>query len=326
MPSSNNQDPIDAAKELLGISDNLPILDLCERLTELRNSKHPDLFQDPKLKEEAEEQFKSIGELLGTLERLAQREHLSRTSSQLAVSQPQYEIVTLKIKISQLSEQLFKTKRDLETQTQANILLHNKNKSTEDTKTKENIKDLIETYKPKKGSTLRSATAFTMTAALGVILKIDSIAPVIQKYSPFDPIIINSAVVFALASVLLFALRQHTKSKEFENLAEWVCTTSFSDGFSGWLKKSRGPNPTEFSESEAVEYITQQLASRRLLKFTNTLLQLELLTDSPIDALKNAFIYSLMGRGMINHSSTQGMSRTFTIKGTRFFDFNNLPF
>jgi hypothetical protein len=93
MSQDLQKNPIERAKDLLGIRDEIKSPELYKKLREYRNNIHPDRFQEDEQKKQAEEKFNEIQTLLAEVFAYIQREELGATPSDLIHYKPLYDNV-----------------------------------------------------------------------------------------------------------------------------------------------------------------------------------------------------------------------------------------
>ena len=320
-----NKSIIQKVKDELGITDDLSSTELYDLLHKYRSSQHPDKFTDDTRKKEAEEKFKNLNTLLQELASYIEIEKLQKKPSEIIPFQKDFDLV----KSKQENVNLEETIKDLELTIRVDkIKIENLKKELarlRSEKVDKKTKELIKLYKPTKKNLFALGITFFLTFIVGILTKIEEIAAIISKYSPFNEKILNYIIFGILILIPMKYLKMVYEESRIQKLSNKIKTPLFINKFYKYLNDS---NVTEsFTEMNVYDYLTNQLVPKnKISKFVNSKI-FHLYNEITIDSLKDIFIYNLINKQLINISTAEKLDRTFKIvKGYNSLDFDDFDF
>jgi hypothetical protein len=326
---------IQKVKDQLAISDDLSATELYDLLHKYRSSQHPDKYLDENFKKEAEERFKQLNLLLDELGNFIEKEKLQKKPSELILFEKDFEIIKTKQEILRFEKEIENLRlniqiKDIETN---NLKAEIKNLKTDlaratSDKVDKKTNDLIELYKPTKRSLLSLGLTFLLTIIIGVLTKIDQIALILKKYSPLQPIILNTLIFIFLIGIPLMYIKMIYEEHRIENAAKRIKTPKFILGFLIYLKENS--LYSSFTEMDVYNYLTQTLISRRPIVRYLYANVISIYNETTIDSLKDIFIFNLLNKRLIAISNADRLDRNFDIIRKTSFNINtdnmDLPF
>jgi hypothetical protein len=315
---------IQKAKDQLNTTEDLPATELYDLLHKYRSSNHPDKFTDKDLKEKAEEKFKDLNVLLKELQSFVEKESLEKKPSELVVYQKDFELIKLKQELIALEETnksltINITSKEYEIEKLTKALNKVRNVELE-----EKTSDLITLYKPNSKSLFSLGVTVVLTLVAGVLTKIEEVANLINKYSPFEPTTFKY-IVFAV--LLFFILRYCKKSIEgsqIEYAAKRIKTPLMINKFVNYLdNKGIGDS---FTEMNVYDFLSQEFIPKNYFSKLFFSKIFHLYSETTIDSMKDIFIYNLINRKLVTISSADRLDRKFRIAKSSYYMDYDLPF
>lgn len=302
---------IQKVKDELGITEDLPSIELYDLLHKHRNLQHPDKFADEERKKDAEEKFKRLNELLNELSKYIELEKQQKKPSDIIPYQKDYEIVKSKqqaidyeAKIKEL--QLINDYKDREIKT-----LRKEIASLQKDKVEEKTNDLIKHYKPSKKSLISQGIAFLVALVVGVLTKIDEVAIVLSKYFPFDPIYLNYFIFGILVFIPLRFITQYFLENKIDKAAKRIRTPLFNKKFLNYL--SEKDIKDYFTEMNVYDFLQTEFASKNSFSKTVRKYIYNVYSETSINSLKDIFIFNLLSKQLITISDADQLDRKFRI-------------
>lgn len=309
--------PLQKAREYAGVSDSVGAVELLEILRETRVSKHPDRFQAPAAKAKAEEEFKSIQELITNLDRLVQAEEAEAKPKDLVVYKPSYQLAASQRKVDSLKEERQRLTEDNKYLTEQVEHLEKQLVEKIDAKLIEQQERLRDLYKPKGKDYLTAGVLVALAAVIPIFSKIEEVSTFIARHSPFPPSYIDKTVFFALVLVLIMALKSLFEAHFVSNRADTVLSPTFSRKFIRSIEITRSiedPKPAKkglfFLESEVYSFIEKQPSPfwRLLRRFGFRAVSAQANTK-----LTGLFINMLLEKRLISISYATNLDRKFDV-------------
>lgn len=312
-------------KDELDLKEDLPSTDLYDLLHKHRSNNHPDKFTNDDTKNEAEEKFKELNVLLKELSNFIEKEKLEKKPSELIIYEKNFEVIQLKQEI---------------------ILLENKNKSLTSsneikqheierlTKTinkvrnddlAEKTSDLIKLYKPNSKNLFSLGLGIVLTLIVGVSSKIEEVANIINKYSPFEP----KTFKYIVFGILIFFILRYCKmiyeGSRIENSAKKIKTPILINKFVKYLEEKEIDD--SFTEMNVYDFLSKELVPKNIITKILFSKIFHLYSETTVDSMKDIFIYNLINRKLINISHAEKLDRKFRIIKSSYYHIDyDLPF
>jgi hypothetical protein len=308
---------IQKAKEALQIDDELSSIELLKLIKDHRKRIHPDRFTEDDARRHANEKFKDLGRLIDELNRYIENEKLQRGAKELALFEPLYDNVSLQSKIDDAEEKIKELEEKIKALNQTNeelnaSLTQKRNKELEE----ENI-ILKQLYKPSSQKLASLGILFLLSSVFAVMIKIEEVAAVIKKYSPFPELLLNNIIFGLFSFMLLLVVKQYFENKIISLKVSEVCSPKFSKEFWSYLnsiKNWEDDKTKDFAEEDVFYFIHGK--DNKIKKILASL-GFKIFQVETSDRLKNFVINTLLNKKLIEISLAKGLDRTFTIKEGR---------
>lgn len=317
-------DIIDRVKKYLQIEDNLSSVELLHLLKEHRKRIHPDKFSEEHAKKEAENKFKSLGELIDELDNFIQNDMLQRPAKEVALYEPIYDNFLLQKNLDRAlkkSEELNSTIKYLKEENEDLQKVINEKRSNELEHEEREIKNL---YKPSSRSLFSLGITFLLALVLAIMTRIDNISELLKKYSPLDNQIINNTIFILFILLLIIIIKQYVENLLLRRKIQTVCSTSSFKLFYKQLvekKQWNDKNPKEFNELDVFDFI---YGSKDWYKTVLSKLGFNLYHVGTYEKVKDYFINTLLNKKLIKVYYAKELDRTFTIKdGKSYYYYSN---
>jgi hypothetical protein len=315
---------IQRVKEFLQITDDLSSIELLHLLKDHRKRIHPDKFTEEVAKKEAEDKFKTIGQLIEELDRLIQIEKVNRGAKELALYEPLYDNVSLqneleaaKNKIEDLESKNTELQRD-------NDELQKSLEQKQSNEMEKEAQELKALYKPSPQRLASLGIVFLLSAALATMTKIEEVYSVIKKYSPIEEGYISPVVFGIFIFTLFIVLKQFIENKSIARRTGEVCSPLHCREFLQYLSEvneQEENRPKMFTESDALAFI---YGKKTWWKKTLSFLGFRMFHIETNDRLKNYFINTLLNKKLITIYHAKDLDRVFTIRdGKTYYYWNN---
>lgn len=320
---------IQKVKEELSVSDDLASTELYDLLHKYRNSQHPDKFVNDERKKVAEEKFKKLNTLLLELANFIEQEKQQKKPSEIIPFQKDYEIVKTKQQSIEYEEIIKNLKLKIEVN-EINIKEFKKEiLKLRSEKVDEKTIELIKLYKPTKRNLYSLGISFLLTLIAGVLIRIDNIAQIINKYSPLDQKVFNYIIFFILIFIPLRYLKMLFEESQIDKVSKRIKTPLFISNFVKYLDNKEVKD--SFMEMDVYDYLYTSLFPRNIVSKLFLSKIFNLYNETTIDSLKDIFIYNLINRQLISISSANKLDRRFKIINTTYyssvnFDLDDIPF
>lgn len=316
---------IQRVKDELDISDDLSSTELYDLLHKYRSSQHPDNFIDSDKQKEAEEKFKSLSSLLQELASFIEKEKLQKKPSEIIPYEKDFELVKTKQTNVRLEEEIENLKLTIRVNEYKIKELKKELVKLRSDKLDEKTKNLIELYKPSKKNLFALGITFFLTFIIGVLSRIDEIATLMSKYSPLDKTIFNYIVFIILVLIPIKYLKMIYEESRIQKLAKKIKTPLFIHKFSEFLEEKNDKD--KFVEMDVFNFLHAQFFPKNVFRrffFTKVF---NLYNEITIDSMKDIFIYNLFNKQLIEISSAENLSRSFSIiKKFRYADLDENEF
>lgn len=322
-----DKNTVDKTKALLGISEEIPINELYDKLYNYRNSQHPDKFQDSDAKTKAEQNFKEANSLLELLKKELELQLVSKNPSEILSYQKIYEDIILKQNIVDLQKEIKELKFKIEEKSSENLDLKKELMALRIEKLNEKKDELIQHYAPSKSGIFSNGIIFILVLITTILTKVEEIAVFISKYSPIPEYIFN----YLLFSILIFIpLRfgyKYLKQEIISNIAQLIITPPMIQLFLQQLKNNEKVD--NFSEINIYHFIERmRYPGNPIIRFLYVY-AFGVNSHIIVNSLKDIFIYHLLSKQLIEISRADRLDRNFRIiKGYYHisFDDDELPF
>lgn len=205
------------ALDLLGITNEIPIEELYDKLYEYRLSQHPDKYTDEEAKKLAEENFKLAGNLLDNLKRTIEVQIVEKKPNEIIHLQRTFDIIQVKQVNVEYQDEIQRIKNDLYHNEYIIKDLKKELKSLRKEKLKEKTDDLVNKYKPSGENLFSNGLIFVLSFMGLVFTRIEHVALFIGNYSPFPQeyfnIILFAILLFVPFRLLFIYIKQRVISK-----------------------------------------------------------------------------------------------------------------
>lgn len=350
MEEGDAPDPVERARELVGDdAGELSIDDLVMRLTEARRVFHPDNFRDEEQKKVAEGKFKEIPQLVKALTALRERSLTKLPANELIRRQPTFAEVDERLRtfaLEQENETLKAENRYLQLSVDA------LKKEYEDAVAARRDRDLEELkglYQPSRRRLVSLAITAVLAAAMYALTRVQAIADELVKSSAVQPDIIRRTAFAAMLIVLVIAVWQYLRHVLFNNMIAGCQTTSAASDFLTFVNENfyghHDPRLSVygFDEINVLRFIEERFGigqpllsklhsgttiwyvlRRRIRDLWHAseitaYRAMGLHTPQTVDRLKEAFIFYLIDRRLIEPRHANKLVHVFTIKRTSQF-------
>jgi hypothetical protein len=314
---------IQKVKTELGVEENLSSTELYDLLHKYRSNNHPDKFTDQDLKVQAGEKFKVLNPLLKELKIHIEKENLQKKPSELIIFEKDYESIKLKqqiITLEEANESLNSTINYKNREIEKLTATLNKARNAE---LAEKTSDLINLYKPNSKSLFSLGITIVLTLIAGVLTKIEEVANLINKYSPFSQLTFKYIVFSVLIFFILRYCKMSYEGGRIEYSAKKIKTPLIINKFVNYLDdKDIGDS---FTEIQVYDFLQNEFIPKNMFSRLFNSKIFHLYSETTIDSLKDIFIYNLINRKLITISSADRLDRKFKIVKYYYFDYD-LPF
>lgn len=313
---------IQKVKEELSISEDLESTELYNLLHKYRSSQHPDKFVNDERKKVAEEKFKKLNTLLLELANYIEQEKQQKKPSDILPFQKDYEIVKTKQQSIEYEEIIKSLKLKIEVK-EINIKeLKKEILKLRSEKVDEKTIELIKLYKPTKRNLYSLGISFLLTIIAGVLIRVDDIAQIINKYSPLDQKVFNYIIFIILIFIPLRYLKMLFEESQIEKASKKIKTPLFISKFVKYLDNKDSKD--SFTEMDVYDYLYNSLYPKNIISRLFLSGIFNLYNETTIDSLKDIFIFNLINRQLISISSANKLDRRFKIINTTYY--NNISF
>lgn len=179
------------------------------------------------------------------------------------------------------------------------------------------MKELAKLYKPTSRNLLSFGVTFLLTLVLDILTRVEQVAQIISRYSPFDQRAINYGIFAILVYIPLRYLKMVIEENKIQGVARRIKTPLFIRKFIEYLENM--DIKESFTEMNVYEFLSDQLVPKnKILKFMLSKI-IYLYGDATIDGLKDIFIFNLLNKELIEISDAERLDRKFKIlKGWRY--------
>jgi len=152
---------IEKIKNKLGLFEDISDVELLKRLSEARSQSHPDLFSDPVIKVEKEEEFKKYNNFYSSLEKYLEEKRATMLPSKMDQSKKEsFELMQKIVEVDKLKDEIKELSRknlDINEKNEINEKeIENLKKENYSQKEKENNNSIKDIYKIKKVTPITS--------------------------------------------------------------------------------------------------------------------------------------------------------------------------
>jgi hypothetical protein len=303
-------------KDFLQIDEEHSLFELANLLRQFRNGTHPDKFQNNELKDKAEVRFKDAQSLLTEIEKQLEIEQFNRKPTELVLYKPLYDMLQLQSDLDKVRNELEDTKNELLAEREKNISLEKELQKKKDDSLIAEIQHLQSVYKPSTRKYASLGLAVILTGALGMMVKMENVANILQKYSPFGQQYISTGLFVFLLLFLALMFRKLWESEYIKRKSEEVCSPKCASDFMACLKTKRTSDAPilEFSEVEVFDFIS---GGWQRLKSVVSFFGFNIFRRETVNRLKDIFIHTSLNKKLIDFSRAEDMQRYFTISSTR---------
>lgn len=315
---------IQKVKEVLQVTDDFSSIELLQLLKDHRKRIHPDKFTEETAKKEAEEKFKTIGQLIEELDRVIQIEKVNRGAKELALYEPLYDNVTLQNELEEAKGKI----EDLESKNdelqKANDELQKALEEKQTSEIEKEAQELKGLYKPSPQRLASLGIVFLLSAALVTMTKIEEVYAVIIKYSPIEETYIRPVVFGVFIFTLFIVIKQFIENKAMARRTGEVCSPLHCRDFLQYLSKIKEQEenrPKIFTESDALAFIYGRATWwKKALSF----LGFKMFHIETNDRLKNYFINTLLNKKLITIYHAKDLDRAFMVRdGKSYYYYQN---
>jgi len=302
---------IEKSKELLGITEDIEINELYDKLYDYRNSQHPDKYQDEETKKKAESNFKETGNLLESLKRELELQLVNKSPSEIVPYQDIYDEIQLKQKTVDFQDEIRDLKQKLSSKVDQITDLKKELKSLRLEKLDEKKDELRQQYTPTKKSIFSNGIIFILTLITSIFTKVEEIADFISKYSPIPENIFN----YILFGILLFIpvryFYTYLKQQLINQIAQLIVAPPMIQLFLEKLKdKKKNENFSEINVYNFMQRIKYPRYAFLRIIYSNIF---NLKSHIVLNSLKDIFIYNLLSKQLIEISRADNLDRNFRI-------------
>lgn len=307
-------------KNELQLNEDLPSTDLYDLLHKHRSNNHPDKFTNDDTKKEAEEKFKEVNVLLKELQIFIEKEKLEKKPSELIIYQKDFELIKLKQEIISLenkNETLTYSNESKQREIERLIKAINKVRNED---LAEKTSDLIKLYKPNNKNLFSLGLSIVLTLIVGVLSKIEDVANIINKYSPFEP----KTFKYIVFGILIFFILRYCKmiyeGGRIENSAKKIKTPFLINKFVNFLVEKG--NDDNFTEMDVYDFLSKELVPKNFITKILFSKIFHLYSETTVDSMKDIFIYNLINRKLITISHADKLDRKFKIIKSSYYSFD----
>src|ERR1035437_3544506 len=259
---------IQKVKNALDITDDFDALTLYDLLYDARNNSHPDKYSE-ETKDEAEEKFKKLNQLLNELKIYIDQERLNKKPSEITLYQDRYNLIQIKKHSIDLEEANEKQKKEIDS---LKLKINDNIDSKEEVNLnnlKEAQSDLEKLYIPKKSKFILISLNVVFIIFLNIATKINSLKEKLIDIFPFESKYLNFILFGILIIITINFVINRIKLHKVKRISEELISPRIIKEFYTRYKKE-GPinyyKSIYFTESDVTEFIGHQYSKRRYLK------------------------------------------------------------